>query len=149
MNGLKVTINFDLDGTIADLYGVDNWLDMLIAEDTTPYAIAKPLVRLNVLARKLNQLQRQGYNLAVISWLSKSGSPQYNLEVSAIKMEWLRKHLPSVKWDRVTILPHGTPKELYCENAYDILFDDEEKNRENWNGIAYDVNDIIGVLKTL
>lgn len=36
MNKLNITINFDMDGTIADLYGVDNWLEMLIAEDTTP-----------------------------------------------------------------------------------------------------------------
>ena len=25
------TIFFDMDGTIADLYGVENWLDFLIA----------------------------------------------------------------------------------------------------------------------
>lgn len=31
-----MTIWFDMDGTIADLYGVDGWLEMLIAEDPTP-----------------------------------------------------------------------------------------------------------------
>ena len=46
-----IRINFDLDGTIANLYDVPNWLDYLIAEDTTPYAIAKPLLRLCTLAR--------------------------------------------------------------------------------------------------
>ena len=39
-------INLDMDGTITNLYGVQNWLDYLIAEDVTPYAIAKPLLRL-------------------------------------------------------------------------------------------------------
>ena len=39
---LNITINFDMDGTIADLYGVKNWLSYLEAEDTTPYAIANP-----------------------------------------------------------------------------------------------------------
>ena len=31
------TIVFDMDGTIADFYGVDGWLDYLKAENTTPY----------------------------------------------------------------------------------------------------------------
>ena len=52
---------FDMDGTIADLYGVENWLEMLRNEDATPYRNARPLVRLNVLARLLNRLQREGY----------------------------------------------------------------------------------------
>ena len=122
---------------------------MLLAEDTTPYEIGKPLVRLATLARLLNKLQRNGYNLAVISWLSKGGSEEYNARVTEAKLKWLDKHLPSVMWDRITIVKYGTPKENYCENSLDILFDDEEKNRKNWTGIAYDVNDILGVLKAL
>ena len=137
MKNINITINFDMDGTIADLYGVENWLDYLIAENTRPYAIAKPLVNLSALARKLNALQRMGYNLAVISWLSKSGSAEYNEAVTAVKMAWLAKHLPSVHWDRVTIVPYGTPKENFCFSPMDILFDDEERNRNNWTGRAY------------
>ena len=34
-------ICFDMDGTIANLYGVHNWLEMLRAEDPTPYALAE------------------------------------------------------------------------------------------------------------
>lgn len=146
---MNVTINFDMDGTLADLYGVENWLEMLRDSDPTPYAIAKPLIRLNVLARKLNQLQRQGFELAIISWLSKSGNSEYNELVTTVKEKWLAKHLPSVHWDRITIVEYGTPKEEYCGSPLDILFDDEEKNRENWNGIAFDVDNILGILKTL
>ena len=149
MKEINVTINFDMDGTIADLYGVDGWLPMLIAHDETPYAIAKPLLRLSALARRLNTLQREGYKIAVISWLSKSGTEEYNERVTNAKFEWLARHLPSVVWDRITIVEHGTPKENFCETPFDILFDDEERNRENWNGIAFDVNDILGVLKEI
>ena len=148
MKKLNITINFDMDGTIADLYGVENWLEMLIAEDTTPYANAKPLLHLSALARKLNVLQRNGYELAVISWLSKSGSEAYNEAVTAVKMAWLAKHLPSVNWDRITIVPYGTPKQNFCENPLDILFDDEAKNRDNWTGRAYDVQNIMEILRT-
>ena len=142
-------IVWDMDGTIADLYGVDGWLEMLIAHDETPYAIAEPLLRLNLLARRLNTLQRNGYNIAIISWLSKSGNADYNERVTNAKLDWLAKHLPSVVWDRITIVEYGTPKENYCETEFDILFDDEEQNRENWGGIAFGVDDILGVLKNL
>jgi hypothetical protein len=149
MKNINITINFDMDGTIADLYGVENWLDYLIAENTRPYAIAKPLVNLSALARKLNALQRMGYNLAVISWLSKSGSAEYNEAVTAVKMAWLAKHLPSVHWDRITIVPYGTPKENFCYNSNDILFDDEERNRNNWTGRAYGVENIMEILREI
>lgn len=149
MKQMNITINFDMDGTIADLYGVENWLDHLINERVTPYAEARPLVRLATLARRLNTLQRNGYNIAVISWLSKSGSEEYNEAVTQVKLDWLAKHLPSVRWDRVTIVPYGTPKENFCENPLDILFDDEERNRNNWTGRAYDVQNILGVLREI
>lgn len=144
---MNITINFDMDGTIADLYGVENWLPMLIAEDTTPYAVARPLLHLSTLARKLNTLQRNGYRLAVISWLSKSGSEAYNEAVTAVKLNWLKAHLPSVNWDEIHIVPYGTPKEKYCYTANDVLFDDEEKNRKAWAGVAYDVGNIFDTLK--
>ena len=149
MATMNITINFDMDGTIADLYGVENWLEYLIAEDTHPYANAKPLLHLASLARKLNALQREGYNLAVISWLSKCGTAEYNEAVTEVKMAWLRKHLPSVNWDKIIIVPYGTPKQNFCNNPLDILFDDEEHNRNNWTGRAYDVQNILEILREI
>ena len=149
MKKMNITINFDMDGTIADLYGVENWLEYLLAEDTTPYAVATPLVRLATLARRLNTLQRNGYEIAVISWLSKSGSDEYNAKVTEVKLDWLKKHLPSVAWDRITIVPYGTPKQNFCNNPLDVLFDDEEKNRNNWTGRAYDVQNILEILREI
>lgn len=139
-------INFDMDGTIADFYGVEGWLDYLLASDVTPYEIAKPLLNLSVLARLINRLQRNGYIIGIISWLSKSGSEEYNERVTETKIKWLKKRLPSVKWDKINIVAYGTPKNIYGNG---ILFDDEEANRKNWNGQAYDVNNIIEVLKGL
>lgn len=137
---------FDMDGTIADLYGVDGWLDMLIAGDPTPYEIARPLVNLQALARVLNRLQRNGYTINIVSWLSKNGTDEYNAKVTFAKIEWLDTHLHSVKFNRIDILTYGTPKQI---GRHGILFDDEERNRDNWNDLAYDVDNIIGVLKTL
>ena len=146
---MNITINFDMDGTLANLYGVENWLEMLEAEDTTPYAEAIPMLRLSALAKRLNNLQKHGYQLAVISWLSKTGSDEYNEAVTEVKLNWLAQHLPSVNWDRITIVPYGTPKQNFCENPLDILFDDEAKNRDNWTGRAFDVDNILGELAGL
>lgn len=143
----KITVYLDMDGTIADLYGVEGWLDCLIASDTLPYEIAKPLIRLSALARILNRLQKQGYRIGIISWLSKSGSTEYNEAVTEAKLEWLSKHLASVNFDEINIVPYGTPKQNFSKSASDILFDDEAKNRQNWNGQAFDVDNIIEILK--
>ena len=144
---MRITINFDMDGTIADLYGVESWLDYLIAENPFPYENACPLLRLSALARRLNALQKQGYELAIISWLSKNGSDTYNAIVAEAKKEWLKKHLPSVAWDKIIIVPYGTPKENFCNSPFDVLFDDEERNRTNWTGKAFDVNNIMEILR--
>ncbi len=144
---MKKTIYFDMDGTIADLYGVTNWLEYLINEDVFPYEAAKPLLRLCTLARLLNRLQREGYKIGIISWLSKNGSNEYHEKVTAAKEKWLKTHLKSVKFDEIYIVKYGTPKYKYCKTDKDVLFDDELKNRTDWTGKAFDVDDILEVLK--
>jgi hypothetical protein len=142
-----MTIYFDMDGTIADLYGVENWLDYLINSDATPYKVAKPLINLNSLARVLNNKQKKGVKIGVISWLSKNGSDEYNELVTRVKIEWLKKHLKSVNFDEVHIVKYGTPKVQFKKNRADVLFDDECGNRAEWGENAFDVNDIIEILK--
>ena len=143
-------INFDLDGTLVDLYGVENWLSMLRNEDTTPYEIAKPLVDFSILARLLNKLLASGAEINIISWTSKGGSPEYNAAVAKAKRDYLKKHLPSVDFSNIYIVPYGTPKYTLAKG---ILFDDEDKNRTDWrkrNGTySYDETDIINILKAL
>lgn len=139
-------INFDMDGTLANFYGVENWLDYLVAKDATPYEVATPLFNFSALARVLNRLQRQGWEICIISWLAKNSTEDFNNRVEEVKREWLAKHLPSVQWDNISIVPYGTPKST-CGNG--ILFDDEIPNRNEWKGQAYDVNNILEVLKNL
>lgn len=145
------TIYFDMDGTIADLYAVENWLPKLRAYDPTPYMDAVPLVRLSTLARRLNTLRRKGYHIGIVSWLSKCSTPAYDAAVTAAKYAWLEKHLPSVYFDNIRIVPYGTPKSTLVDEV-GILFDDEERNRTEWEnagGTAYDVNNILEVLASL
>lgn len=137
---------FDLDGTVANLYAVEGWLEMLIAQDPTPYAMAKPMLNMSALARLLHKAQRMGYEVGVISWLSKTSTAEYDIVVTETKIEWLRKHLPSVEWDEVKIVAYGTPKHELCSG---ILFDDEEHNRNAWGEGAYEPSEILNFLRGL
>lgn len=143
---------FDMDGTLADLYGVDNWLDKLRAGDPSPYEDATPMLRLSGLARVLNRLLREGNEVSIVSWLSKNSSPEYDNMVTAAKHAWLAKHLPSVKWTAVRIVPYGTPKSEVAElDPHDVLFDDEENNIIEWEeagGWGFDPSAIMSLLRS-
>lgn len=141
------TIFFDMDGTIADLYGVKDWLTYLEAEDTFPYENAEPLLNLQALARRLNKLVKAGYAIEIISWTAKHSTAAYDEAVAAAKIKWLARHLKSVKFQKINIVKYGTNKDLFRHSKKDILFDDEEKNLKNWNGRAYDATKIMEILK--
>ena len=137
---------FDLDGTLVNLYGVEGWLDMLRAYDPTPYQMAKPMVNMSALARLLHKAQRLGYEVGVISWLSKTSTAEYDMAVTEVKIEWLRSHLPSVEWNEIKIVAYGTPQHELCEGW---LFDDEEHNRNAWGEGAYEPSEILEMLRGL
>lgn len=142
-------IYFDMDGTIADLYGFENWLDALCSNDPTPYFDAKPLVSMKALARRLANLQRKGYHIGIVSWLSKGSTSEYDFAVSYGKKRWLKQHMPSVHWDEIVIVPYGTPKEESVLYPDGVLFDDEDRNRRNWKGCAFNEKVIMEVLEDL
>lgn len=139
-------IYLDMDGTFVDLYGVEDWLPDLRAERVRPYVEARPLVNMSGLTRALNRLHRAGWSINIISWTSRGGSPAYNEAVATAKREWLARHMPSVKFDEIHIIEYGTPKSS-CGDG--ILFDDEERNRDEWPGAAYDAKFMMNVLKAL
>lgn len=138
---------FDMDGTIANLYEVEGWLDYLMREDVFPYAHAGTLGNFSLLARLLNRLQEKGWKIGIISWTSKNGSESYNLAVEMAKRAWLARHLPSVEWDEIKVVRYGTNKRITCGGG--ILFDDEEGNRETWGEGAYTPDRIMEILKAL
>lgn len=139
---------FDMDGTIVDLYGVNNWLEMLIAEDETPYAIAKPIVNLSLLARLLNKVQRNGYEICVVTALAKNSTADYDEKVRNAKIKWLARHLKSVHFNEIKFVPYWYTKNDVNEGN-DWLFDDEERHLSAWTGTAYPANTMIEVLKAL
>lgn len=151
MANKKVTIWFDMDGTIADLYKVDNWLERLDCHDPSPYMEALVMLKMSTLARLLHKAQANGYGIGIISWLAKHSNEGYDKAVEQAKREWLKKHLPSVEWDAMYFVKYGTPKH---EIGSGLLFDDNEQIREEWTNadeysFALPPERIIGVLKAL
>lgn len=139
---------FDMDGTIADLYGVENWLEMLIAHDETPYAIAKPIVNLSVLARLMNKVQRKGFEICIVSALAKDSTAEYDERVRNAKIKWLANHLKSVHFDEIRFVPYWYTKND-VNTGTDVLFDDEERHLEKWTGTAIHASKMIETLKAI
>ena len=139
---------FDMDGTIADLYGVENWLEMLIAHDETPYAIAKPIVNLSVLARLMNKVQRKGFEICIVSALAKDSTAEYDERVRNAKIKWLANHLKSIHFDEIRFVPYWYTKND-VNTGTDVLFDDEERHLEKWTGTAVHASKMIETLKAI
>lgn len=126
-----MTFYFDMDGTIADLYGVEGWLSDLENENVRPYAEARPLVDCERLIQAIMFLKAEGYRFSIISWSSKNGSSEYRKEIRKAKVEWIKKYFPNC-FDEIHVVKYGTPKHWIAKDR-GILFDDEEKNRTSWN----------------
>lgn len=143
-------IYFDMDGTIADFYGVAGWLACLENSDPRPYAEASPLVDMAEFSEQLRRLRQAGYHIGIVSWLSRSGSAEFNAEVTQTKLRWLAHYVDFV-FDEIRIVPYGTPKSSVCDFG-GVLFDDEERNRIEWGkadifSMAFGVSNILAVLR--
>lgn len=148
---MRKMLVFDMDGTIADLYGVDGWLNDLRTENTRPYEIAEPLYNMTKLAEVLNILRENGWTVAITTWLAKDGSKEYNKATAYAKKNWLAKH--NFPYDEIHCVKYGTTKANCTRNKADfqILIDDNKKVRDGWT-LGTTVNakfDILPFLKAL
>lgn len=130
---MKKMICFDMDGTIADLYGVEEWLLKLQKEDPSPYLEAEPLWDMDELKKVLIDLSNADWEIRVISWLAKDSSESYKAAVREAKKTWLDKH--NFPADKVHLVAYGTTK-ADCVRRFAnpaILIDDNEKVRNGWS----------------
>ena len=124
---------FDMDGTIANLYGVENWLADLRAYNPRPYEVATPMYDMDVLNLLLDVLKAQGWTIAVTSWLSMESTAEYDRAVRKAKREWLERY--NFPFDEIHLVKYGTTKANCTRHlgGYQILVDDNEKVRNGWN----------------
>lgn len=124
---------FDMDGTLADLYSVPNWLEKLRAEDPSPYIEAKPLVDMETLSVVLKMLIQENWEIRIVSWLSRDSSESYKIAVRKAKLAWLAKY--GFPYKTAHLVQYGTTKadcvRKYTESA--ILIDDDSRVRNGWH----------------
>lgn len=146
---------FDMDGTIADLYGVEGWLTDLRRYNAMPYRKAEPMWDMAELADLLRQVQAIGIEVRIITWLSKETTADYDRAVRQAKRDWLEFY--GFPYDHFHGVQYGATKADSIRKYLDdgetaILFDDNAKVRQGWHmGEAIDptTTDIIEVLRNL
>ena len=148
---MKLKILFDLDGTVANLYGVHNWLECLRSEIPI-YEELEPLVDMEQLDFIANVLAEKGVEFGVVTWLSMGASETYELITAMEKFRWCQKFMPFI--DEFEAQPYGTPKQTNYRNCNCILIDDNAEVRASFETPhrrkAYDANlDIIEFLTDL
>ena len=131
------TIYFDMDGTIADLYGVDGWLDSIHKREVQAYLDAEPMVELSRFIDALVKLKELGFRIGVLTWLARGATKEYENRIRDAKKHWLRQHIP-FKLDEVRMMKYGQAKDRNAKDRGGILFDDDARVRARWLGNAID-----------
>jgi hypothetical protein len=136
---IKMTkaVYFDMDGTIADLYGQKGWLDKLRAENPEPYIQAREMVDMVELHSIIEKLQAKGVKVGVITWLSKFSSKEYKRKVRQAKKAWLKAKV-NAKFDFIHVVQYGTPKHKVAKITPSIIVDDDEGVLGSWTGGTID-----------
>lgn len=125
-------VYFDMDGTIANLYAVDEWLENIHNEVENMYKNLEPMVDMNLLQTICKDLQMVGYKIGIITWLPP-GRKEYREKIAKEKREWLARYMPIV--EEIHIQEYMTPKQTAITTITGrmILVDDNEEVRNKWN----------------
>ena len=129
---MERTLVFDMDGTIANLYEVEGWLNDLRSFNPRPYIVAQPMYDMEVLITVLNLFRAKGWKVAITSWLAKDSTKEYDEMVRKAKREWLERY--DFPFDEIHLVKYGTTK-ANCtrkNGGFQILVDDNEKVRKGW-----------------
>lgn len=129
---MNKTLVFDMDGTIANLYGVSGWLSDLRSENVRPYVEADPMYNMDKLAEVLNIFKSCGWRIVVTTWLAKGATKAYDNAVREAKIEWLEKY--DFPYDEIHLVKYGTTKANCTRKlgGFQVLIDDNEQVRKGW-----------------
>lgn len=137
MNAIK-TIWFDMDGTIAELYKVPGWLEMLRTSDWRVYDKCLPRAHFDRINSAIEALTAHGWQVGVITWASKGIGWGMDCDcIGDVKFNWLNRYFPALADGKFACIPYGESKAQYLldmENAGEVnyLVDDNKEVREDW-----------------
>lgn len=128
-----IKVCFDLDGTLFDLYGKSNWLELLETECAGAFkGNFLPEINVSELLKVTAKLRGFGVEFEVITWLPKNATKSYEEICTAEKMQWCNENLPFVS--RVICQSYGIPKQKAIVKSAKtmILIDDNKEVCELW-----------------
>ena len=128
----KQIVYLDMDGTIADLYGIANWLEKLENEIAGLFLECEPFLTEQELQ---NYFPSDKYELRICSMTPLNATKEYCQVVINEKNQWLDKYFPSIT-HRV-YMAYGTNKNLK-NSVNHILIDDNETIRQSFKGLAFE-----------
>ncbi len=135
---------FDMDGTIANLYAVNGWLEDLRNESARPYEVAEPIYDMEMLNMLLDVFRAQGWKIIITTWLAMNSTEEYKALVRKAKIEWLERY--GVVYDEIHLIQYGRTKADATRKlgGFQVLIDDNEKIRKGWNlGTTINANENI------
>lgn len=125
-------IFFDLDGTLYDLYNIENWLDSLQNEDATVFERGNFIGDYDEFIAIIKELMFKGYTFGVISWLPMYATPEFENECAEVKRKWVQKYLPFV--EEMNFQRYGTPKQNAIQRKAQTMYllDDSKEVGRVW-----------------
>ena len=127
---MKKKVYLDMDGTIANLYNIENWLKRLQNEDNTIFTECDTLITEQ---RLLQLFPKEQFDIIILSMTPKNATKEYCQNVIEQKNNWLNKFFPTLT--KRIYLKYGKNKNLKnSKNA--ILIDDNDLIRNNFKGLA-------------
>ena len=128
----SVKIWMDLDGTVYDLYNINNWEPRLRAEDPTVFEDGDFIGDYDRFISICNKLVSIGVQFGVITWLSMQSSVEYEIECTEVKRSWVKKFMPFVT--EFNAQSYGTPKQNAIQKRAKTMYllDDNKEVCEMW-----------------
>ena len=137
---MEKTIVFDMDGTIANFYGYNDWLEHIKMESEEPYIHARPMVDMKEFNDLGKRLINKGYSFKICSWLADNSTQSYDRKVRKAKKDWLKKYI-NFDLEKIHLVKYGSNKRYRAKGQY--LFDDNQEVIKMWEGQK---QDRIGIL---
>ena len=128
---MRKKIFFDLDGTVADLYNKEGWLED-IQNELPIFENLKPIIDMQELEGFCMKLKARGYGIGIITWLPMHASEQYESACALEKRKWVSKYMPYI--DEFYALRYGTPKQnaSFIRGTLNYLIDDNQEVGKMW-----------------
>lgn len=135
---MSIKCFLDMDGTLFNLYGKDNWLDLL--ENEIPGAFVgdgmkdglMPALSLDSMHNIIYKLMDLGVSFGVISWLPFAASPLYSETCRNEKLNWLAQNFPMIT--DIAIIPYGIEKQKAITKRAQTMYliDDNSEVCKTW-----------------